>query len=107
MKSIKTDLVIGNWYTQYSAGYWQLIDLKPFYAFEDYSGEKASWKKGDRIGDLAIVKKAFTPKMKKSIRVEFVNADWLIDAPASVITEIERLFNSNPARIPPPLQVAG
>ncbi len=95
VSSNKPELVIGNWYTQYSAGYWQLIDIKPFYAFDDYTGEKVSWKKGDRIGDFAIVKKAFTPKMKKSVRVEYVNAEWLTDAPASAVAEIERLFNED------------
>ena len=42
-----TQLIIGNWYTQYSAGFWQLIDIKPKYADSDYSFQAKSWKKGD------------------------------------------------------------
>lgn len=33
--------------------------------------------------------------MKKSVRVEYVNAEWLTDAPASAVAEIERLFNED------------
>ena len=28
---------IGDWVTQYSAGYWQVLDIVPKYADEDYS----------------------------------------------------------------------
>ena len=59
------NLQVGEWYTGYSAGFWQLIQIYPKYASFDYEGEKARWKKGDLIGQWCIVKKAFTPKMKK------------------------------------------
>ncbi|MBR4132024.1 MAG: hypothetical protein IKT99_03520 [Oscillospiraceae bacterium] len=59
------DLQVGEWYTCYSAGFWQLIQTFPKYATFDYVGENAKWKKGDLIGQWCIVKKAFTPKMKK------------------------------------------
>ena len=71
------NLQVGEWYTCYSAGFWQLIQIYPKYASFDYEGEKARWKKGDLIGQWCIVKKAFTPKMKKSLRVEFTDSAWL------------------------------
>lgn len=89
-------LVIGSWYTQYSAGYWKLIELKPKIADSDYIGENASWKKGDRIGEWAIVKKALTPKMKKSIRVECVDSAHLTAVPLDVAAEIDRFFEEDP-----------
>lgn len=92
----ENNLVIGNWYTQYSTGYWQLIDLKPKYADEDYVGEKVSWKKGERLGNWAIVKKAFTAKMKKSICVECVDSSHLANVPDSIAAEINRFFDENP-----------
>ena len=33
------NLTIGNWYTQYSAGFWQLIDLKPKIATDNDTGK--------------------------------------------------------------------
>lgn len=92
----QTGLVIGNWYTQYSAGYWQLIDLKPKYADSDYSGENTSWKKGELIGVWAIVKKAFTAKMKKSIRVECIDSLHLTEVSAEIAAEIRNQFEQDP-----------
>lgn len=89
-------LQIGKWYTQYSAGYWQLLAVYPKYADEDYSGEKVHWKKGDRLGDWAVLKKAFTGKMKKSIRVEFVDSSYLKAVPDQVEAEINAFFAANP-----------
>ena len=83
-------LTIGNWYTQYSAGYWQLIDLKPKIAFDNYTGEEISWKKGNLIGYWAIMRKAFTPKMKKQIRVEFTDAASLKSVSDETETQIQQ-----------------
>ncbi len=46
MNSIK----IGDFVTAYSSGYWQVIDVKPKIAFEDYNSETVKWKKGDLLG---------------------------------------------------------
>ena len=89
-------LIPGGWYTQRSAGFWQLADIKPKYASDNYHGETVSWKKGDRLGDWAIVKKAFTPKMKKSIRVECVDAAWLKPVSENETSQIIRLFSEDP-----------
>ncbi len=35
-------LIIGNWYTQYSTGYWQQIDLNPKYAEKKYNSDSIS-----------------------------------------------------------------
>ena len=97
MKNKSNDsLIIGNWYTQYSVGFWQLVDIKPKYAFDNYNGLKISWKKGDRLGDWAIVKKAFTPKMKKSIRVECVDAAWLKPVSEETMSQINQFFSKYP-----------
>ena len=89
-------LTIGNWYTQYRAGYWQLIDLKPRIAFDNYTGEEISWKKGDLIGYWAIMRKAFTPKMKKQIRVEFTDAASLKSVSDETETQIQTELNNDP-----------
>ena len=89
-------LTIGNWYTQYYAGYWQLIDLKPKIAFDNYTGEEISWKKGDLIGYWAIMRKAFTPKMKKQIRVEFTDAASLKSVSDETETQIQEELNNDP-----------
>lgn len=104
---MKKELTIGHWYTQASAGYWQLVDIKDKYATEDYpedefddeddldDDEEISWKKGDYLGQWAIVKKAFTPKMKKSIMVECVNASLLKEVSAKTLAEIEDFFKKD------------
>ena len=65
-------LEVGAWVTQYSAGYWQIVDLKPKYAEEDRAGKR----KGDLIGQWALLKKGFTPKMKFRMDCETVDASW-------------------------------
>ena len=65
-------LEVGAWVTQYSAGYWQIVELKPKYAEEDRAGRR----KGDLIGQWALLKKGFTPKMKLRLDCETVDASW-------------------------------
>ena len=36
---------IGDFVTGYGSGYWQLIDIKPHIATEDYNSEDLHWKK--------------------------------------------------------------
>ena len=83
---------IGDFVTSYSAGYWQLIDLKPEIALEDSDG----CKKGDVIGQWAILKKAFTPKMKPRIDFVFEDASWLRPVSNEVMAEINQYFAENP-----------
>ena len=45
-----TTLKIGDWVTQYSAGYWKVVAIFPKYADEDYSYNGRSWK---RVTDSA------------------------------------------------------
>jgi hypothetical protein len=92
----QNNLQVGEWYTGYSSGFWQLIQIYPKYASFDYEGEKARWKKGDLIGQWCIVKKAFTPKMKKSLRVEFTDSAWLKPVPEETLCQINRLFQDDP-----------
>lgn len=89
------NLTIGNWYTQYSAGYWQLIDLKPKIATDNYTGEDISWKKGELIGYWAIMRKGFTPKMKKHVLVEFTDAASLKPVTDEINLKIQAGLNSD------------
>ena len=64
---------IGDWVTQYSAGYWQVVDIRDKYAEEDSVTGEHLWKKGEKIGKWIFLKKAFTPKMKLRIWSECVD----------------------------------
>ena len=72
-----------------------MIDLKPKIAFDNYTGEEISWKKGDLIGYWAIMRKAFTPKMKKQIRVEFTDAASLKSVSDETETQIQAELNND------------
>ena len=83
---------IGDWVTQYSAGYWHVLNIVPKYADED----SESCKKGDRIGQWVILKKGFTPKMKPANACEFVDGQWCKAVSAEVAAAIEAAFAENP-----------
>lgn len=87
---------IGDFVTSCEAGYWQLIDIKPKIADEDYSCGTVKWKKGDVIGQWVILKKAFTPKMKPQIDFSYVDASWLKPLSQDVLTGIQAYFTENP-----------
>ena len=83
---------IGDWVTQYSAGYWQVLDIVPKYADED----SESCKKGDRVSDWVILKKGFTPKMKPGNACDFADAQWCKPVSAEIAAAIEAAFAENP-----------
>ena len=87
---------IGDFFTSCDAGYWQLIDIKPKIATEDYNGETAKWKKGELIGQWVILKKAFTPKMKPRIEFTYVDSSWLRPVSEDVLKEINQYFAEHP-----------
>lgn len=89
-------LHIGDWVTQYSTGYWKIIDIIPKYADDDYEGETTSWKKGDRLGDWIILKKGFTSKMKPSNACDLVDAQWCKPVSDDLRKAIESAFCENP-----------
>ena len=91
-----TALKVGDWVTQYSTGYWMVVEIFPKYADEDYSYNGVSWKKGDRISDWVILKKGFTSKMKPSNACEFVDAKNCQLLPFNVVKAIETAFTENP-----------
>lgn len=91
-----TTIKIGDWVTQYSAGYWRVVDIFPKYADEDYSYDGQSWKKGDRLSDWVILKKGCTPKMKPSNACDFVDAQWCKRVPDEIVQAIEAMFEENP-----------
>ena len=91
-----TSIQIGDWVTQYSAGYWMVTNIFPKYADEDYNYNGKSWKKGDRIGDWIILKKGFTPKMKPSNACEFVDSQWCKPVTSDIVQSIEASFAANP-----------
>lgn len=91
-----TSIRVGDWVTQYSAGYWKVINIYPKFADKDYNYNGFSWKKGDRIGDWVVLKKAFTPKMKPSNMCECVDAQWCKPVPNDIAHSIESAFAENP-----------
>ena len=96
-ETIRDDLKVGEWYTCYSAGFWQLMQIHPKYVSLGDSLDSAKWNKGDLIGQWCIMKKAFTPKMKKSILVEFMDSGWLKPVPEETLRQINRFFQDDPA----------
>ena len=84
-------IAIGTFVTSCEAGYWQLMDIKPKIADEDYAGSVAQWKKGDVIGQWAILKKAFTPKMKPKIDFSYVDASWIRPVSPDALRAIQTL----------------
>lgn len=90
-----TTIKVGDWVTQYSAGYWKVINIYPKYADEDYLSDGQSWKKGDRLGDWVILKKGFTFKMKPSSACEFIDAQWCKLVPNEILQSIEAIFEEN------------
>ena len=90
------NIKIGDWVTQYSKGYWQVVDIKLKYATEDYKGENGAWNKGDFLGYWIILKKAFTPKMKPNIACECVNSYWCEKVSNEERILIENYFVENP-----------
>lgn len=87
---------IGDFVTGYYSGYWQLIDIKPKIATEDYKSEHAQWKKGQVIGQLAILKKCFTDKMKPRIDFSYEDSQWLKPVSDDILIEIEKYFEEHP-----------
>ncbi len=87
---------IGDWVTQYSAGYWKVVNIFPKYADEDYCNNGNSWKKGELLGDWVILKKGVTPKMKPSNACEFVDAQWCEPVANNIVQSIEKIFAENP-----------
>ena len=89
-------LKAGDWVTQYSAGFWQVVAVYPKFADEDYTGEKVSWRKGDRQGDWVVLKKGLTPKMKFSNMCEFVDSAWCKPVSPEQAEAIGAAFAANP-----------
>lgn len=89
-------LKIGDFVTGYGSGYWQLIDIKPKIAIDDYTSETVCWKKGQLIGQYAILKKCFTAKMKPRINFSYEDIAWVKPVSANILVEIETYFSEHP-----------
>ena len=87
---------VGDWVTQYAAGYWMVVNIFPKYADEDYSFNGYSRKKGDRIGNWVVLKKGFTPKMKPRNACDFVDGYWCKPVSDEIVQSIEAIFDENP-----------
>lgn len=90
------NISIGDFVTAYGTGYWQLIDIKPKIAFDDYNGESIQWQKGDSLGYWVILKKAFTDKMKPRICFSYEDLRWLKPVSKEKLLEIEKYFLEHP-----------
>ena len=89
-------LKVGDWVTQYSAGYWQVVAIFAKYADEDDTHNGTVWKKGERVGEWVVLKKAFTPKMKPSNLCECVDGQWCRPVSEETVAAIEAAFAENP-----------
>ena len=87
---------IGDFVTGYGSGYWQLIDMKPKIADEDYVSETIRWKKGQVIGQWAILKKCFTNKMKPRIDFSYEDLTWVKPVTNDILVEIKKYFEEHP-----------
>ena len=87
---------IGDFVKSYFSGYWQLIGIKPRFADEDRNDQYGKWKKGDIIGQFAILKKAFTPKMKPRIELNYCEASYISPVSDDELKSINEFFNANP-----------
>jgi len=96
VRNIIMSIKVGDFVTAYGSGYWQLIDIKPKIATENYKGENVSWKKGDTIGSWVILKKAFTAKMKPRIDFSYEDASFLRPVSGEILSEINRYFEEHP-----------
>ncbi len=90
------DISIGDFVTAYGTGYWQLIDIKPKIAFDDYNGGDIQWKKGDCLGDWVILKKVFTDKMKPRIYYDYEDSRWLKPVSKDMLDVINKYFDEHP-----------
>ena len=97
MESTNLDhIAIGDFVTAYGTGYWQLIDIKPKIAFDDYNSESVQWKKGDKLGHWVILKKAFTDKMKPRINFSCEDSQWIMPVSNDVLVWIKKYFEEHP-----------
>ncbi len=92
------NICVGSWVTGYSAGLWQVVDIFPKYADQDYQTESLHCKKGERIGNWAILKKGFTPKMKFRLGCDYSDAVWLKPVDHEVLEDIQSFFQNNPQK---------
>lgn len=88
-------LTIGDWVTQYSKGYWQIVDIKPKYAqVDNLFGD--GHKKGDITGYWVIMKKGFTPKMKFRVESGCCDSYWCRPVSDEIRAQIILHFENNP-----------
>lgn len=87
---------VGDWVTQYYAGYWMVVDIKPKYAEETVNTEYEQYKKGDLIGKWVLMKKAFTPKMKFKLDSASCDGAWCKPVSTEIKQQIEQYFKDHP-----------
>ena len=89
---------VGDWVTQYSAGYWKVVAIYDKYADEDDWRNPPTYRKGDHISYWVVLKKGFTPKMKWSNACECVDGYWCAPVSPEEKAAIEQSFESEPAK---------
>lgn len=89
-------LKVGDWVTQYSSGYWQIVDIKPKYADEDRKTDLINYKKGDLIGSWILMKKGFTSKMKFRVDSDVCDSTWCKIVSDKILDQINEYFEKHP-----------
>lgn len=89
-------LHIGQWVTQYYAGYWRIVDIIPKYADCDFQYDDMSYKKGDQCGYWALMIKGFTPKMKFRLDSAYCDILWCKPVSTEESERIEDYFSDHP-----------
>ena len=89
---------VGDWVTQYSAGYWKVVAIYDKYADQDDWHTPPTYRKGDHISYWVVLKKGFTPKMKWSNACECVDGYWCAPVSPEEKAAIEQAFESEPAK---------
>ena len=86
------DIKVGDWITQYSKGYFKVVDIK-----DGYGSDVGPYtdRKGELIGRFVICKKAFTPKMKPSVMLDWVAEAWCKVVDGQTLEEIEKYFSEH------------
>lgn len=86
------NISIGDWVTQYKAGYWKVKELHPRRSSCDYGRIH----KGDPIGDEAVLQKAFSNTFRFGMEMSSCDVSLCQPVTKAVMRKIEKYFKEHP-----------